>query len=248
MEILDGTEKKVSTFTKAIGWFTKGITNAQWQKILKVYFVCLAFFTTGLALYVGYKAASNDEIINNAIMAAMKKSNDEHKEAEKVRGDIVTPRIQHDLKVLTYTLNADRAFLFELHNGKVSSGGIPFRFATMSYEAVNENKKVGKVALSFQELPLSLYKYPYYLKKNILMMGTVDEIREIDEDFANHIEEVGGKFLGMIYISNDGKPLGFLCVSYHSLEDMPDKSEIEKQLREHERALSQLLDIKTYIE
>jgi hypothetical protein len=162
---------------------------------------------------------------------------------ENIRDFIVTPKIQNDLKLLTYTLNADRAFLFELHNGKKNTSGLPFRFADMSYEEVNEERKVDRIAMQFQDIPLTLYKYPSYLQKQKMIIGTIDEIEKIDSEFANHIKSVGGVYLGMIYISSSGTPLGFLCVSYHKYEDVPETTLIEKKLNEHDKVLAQLLDL-----
>ena len=152
------------------------------------------------------------------------------------------------MEVLTYTINADRAFLFELHNGKKNISGLPFRFADMTYEEVNENRKVDKVAMQFQDIPLTLYKYPHYLQKKKMIIGTVDEIEEIDKDFAGHIREIGGTYLGMIYISNRGIPLGFLCVSYHDMNDVPSKEIVERKLKEYDMALTQLLDLQTQMD
>ena len=78
-------------------------------------------------------------------------------------------------------------------------------------------------------------------------MGTVDEIEKIDSDFARHIREIGGVYLGMIYITNRGIPLGFLCVSYHNMEDVPDKEVIKNKLIEYDKSLTQLLDLQMQI-
>ena len=75
----------------------------------------------------------------------------------------------------------------------------------------------------------------------------IDEIETIDKDFAGHIIEIGGVYLGMIYISNNGTPLGFLCVSYHDMKDVPAKDTIERKLKEYDMALAQLLDLQTQI-
>lgn len=243
INISQDTNKKESAFLHIYKLLFEKIAQAKWSKILKVYFVSFFFLISALVCYFGFRAASDEEIVKNtALKLAAKEQNEDN-----IREYAVTPRIQHDLGVLTYTINADRAFLFELHNGKKNTSGLPFRFADMTYEEVNENRKVDKVAMEFQDIPLTLYKYPHYLQKQKMIMGTVDEIEKIDSDFAGHIREIGGVYLGMIYITNRGIPLGFLCVSYHNMEDVPDKEVIKNKLIEYDKSLTQLLDLQMQI-
>ena len=230
--------EKASSVVKAIKSVTDAISNAKWTRIVKVYLVMFFFLATLLGGFFAYKFISDKDAMHEASISLMRS----HKE-ENIRDFVVTPKIQHDLQLLTYTLNADRAFLFELHNGKKNTSGLPFRFADMSYEEVNEEKKVDRIAMQFQDIPLTLYKYPHYLQRQKMMIGTIDEIDKIDHEFANHIKSVGGVYLGMIYISSGGTPLGFLCVSYHRYEDVPEASLIEKKLTEHDKTLTQLLDL-----
>ena len=230
--------EKASSVVKAIKSVTDAVSNAKWTRIVKVYLVMFFFLATLLGGFFAYKFINDKEARHEASISLMRSQKEEN-----IRDFVVTPKIQHDLRLLTYTLNADRAFLFELHNGKKNTCGLPFKFADMSYEEVNEEKKVDKIAMQFQDIPLTLYKYPSYLQKQKMIIGTIDEIEKIDNEFANHIKNVGGVYLGMIYISSGGTPLGFLCVSYHKYEDVPDPSLIEKKLTEHDKTLTQLLDL-----
>ena len=230
--------EKASSVVKAVKNVTDAISNAKWTRIVKVYLVMFFFLATLLGGFFAYEFISDKDAMHETSMNLIKSQKEEN-----IRDFVVTPKIQHDLQLLIYTLNADRAFLFELHNGKKNTSGLPFRFADMSYEEVNEEKKVDRIAMQFQDIPLTLYKYPSYLQKQKMIIGTIDEIEKIDSEFANHIRSVGGVYLGMIYISSGGTPLGFLCVSYHKYEDVPDQILIEKKLTEHDKTLTQLLDL-----
>ena len=230
--------EKASSVVKAIKNVTDAISDAKWTRIVKVYLVMFFFLATLLGGFFAYKFMNDNELMHQASINLIRTTKEEN-----VRDFIVTPKIQNDLKLLTYTLNADRAFLFELHNGKKNTCGLPFRFADMSYEEVNEERKVDKVAMQFQDIPLTLYKYPHYLQKQKMIIGTIEEIDKIDHEFAEHIRSVGGVFLGMVYISSNGTPIGFLCVSYHKYEDVPETTLIEKKLTEHDKVLAQLLDL-----
>jgi hypothetical protein len=234
----ESKETKVSSIVNSIKSVTNTIADAKFARIVKVYFVMFFFLATALGGFFAYKFMSDKDAMHEASISLMR-----NQKEENIRDFIVTPKIQNDLKLLTYTLNADRAFLFELHNGKKNTSGLPFRFADMSYEEVNEERKVDRIAMQFQDIPLTLYKYPSYLQKQKMIIGTIDEIEKIDSEFANHIKSAGGVYLGMIYISSSGTPLGFLCVSYHKYEDVPDPALIEKKLNEHDKTLTQLLDL-----
>ena len=230
--------EKASSVVKTVKNVTDAVSKAKWTKIVKVYLVMFFFLATLLGGFFAYKFISDKDAMHETSMNLIK-----NQKEENIRDFVVTPKIQHDLQLLTYTLNADRAFLFELHNGKKNTSGLPFRFADMSYEEVNEEKKVDRIAMQFQDIPLTLYKYPSYLQKQKMIIGAIDEIEKIDHEFASHIKSIGGVYLGMIYISSGGTPLGFLCVSYHKYEDVPDQKLIEKKLTEHDKTLTQLLDL-----
>jgi hypothetical protein len=219
------------------------ISKTSWKTILKVYFVMFFFLVTLVVLLFGYTIAKDGDIIRNMVENAI-----DENENENIRDFVVTPKIQHDLKILMYTLNADRAFVFELHNGKRNTSGLPFRYADMSYEVVNDEKRVDRVAMSFQNIPLTLYTYPHYLQKEKIIVGTVEEIEEIDADFAKHIKNVGGKYLGMTYINSGGNPLAFLCISYHNLSDVPRVELIKTKLIEYSNTIGQLLDLDSHTE
>ncbi len=217
------------------------IAKASWKDIIKVWFVSFFFLATAIAAMFAYTAARDNEIVRST---AEKLSND--RKVEDLRDMIVTPKVQENLYELVHILDADRAFVFELHNGKKNASGLPFRFADMTYEEVNDSKKGYRVAMTFQDIPLTLYKYPYYLQKKKMFIGTVEEIEEIDPEFANHIRGIGGEYLAMIYMSSKGLPIGFLCLSYHNRNEVPNEKFIEAKLREYDRLISNMLDLSTY--
>lgn len=233
-------EEKGSKYINVFTTLYNGIINSKWSSIIKFWVVAFIFLATIIGASFAYNEAKRGTI-SDAI--AQKALNDQ--QTENLRDFTITPKIQKELSILVYTLHADRAFLFELHNGKKNATGLPFRFADMTYEEINEEKKVDKVGIKFQNIPLTLYKYPHYLQQKKVLIGTLDEIRKVDADYAEHIADCGGKYIGMIYLNVDGNPLGFLCISYHDLDDVPSKQVIEKKLLEFDKVLTQLLDLNT---
>ena len=233
----ENNEGKIGIFKSLFNY----ISELKWMSIIKVYFVTFFFLASGLAWYYAYSVVSDKEALDKASNSFF------YEEAnEAVRDNFVTPKIQHELGILVYTLNADRGFIFELHNGKKNTCGLPFRFADMSYEEANEERNVDRVALQFQDIPLTLYKFPHYLQKEKIMIGTTDEIEEIDSEYAKHIKGIGGKYLGMIYMSSNGHPIGFLCVSYHDTKYAPSEELIKTKLIEYSKTISNLLDLNNH--
>ena len=112
----------------------------------------------------------------------------------------------------------------------------------MTYEETNEDRKIDKVAINFQNIPLTLYKYPNYLQKKKMLIGSVEEIENIDHEFANHIRACNGEYLAMIYLNDNGVPLGFLCVSFHDKETMPNREYVVRKMEEYGKSFTQLLD------
>lgn len=235
--------KKVSIYMKALHWATNAIANARWKKILKVYFVVFFFVATSIVCYFVYKAANNEQVMRQAALLMTKT-----RKEENIRDFVVTPKIQKTLSVILYTLNADRAFLFELHNGKRNTSGLPFRYADMSYEEINEEKKIDRIAREYQDVPITLYKYPHYLQKKKIICGSVSDVARIDSQFAEHMVQHACEYIAIIYLTNNGNPLGFLCVSWHDSNNVPSPAIIVDKLREYDKPITQLLDLQTQMQ
>lgn len=238
----EGGSNGIAKYMSPIKDFFGFIASTNAKSIIKFWFVTLLFITMFLAFKFAYNAINDEQF-----MSALAKKIESEKIADEenklsIRTDKVTPQIQNKLKTLCYSINADRAFIFELHNGKINASGLPFRYADMSYEEVNEEKNVENCAMQFQDIPLTLYKYPHYLAQNGYIYGSLREIAVVDNGFARHIERVGGKYLGMIYLTSRGLPLGFLCVSFHDVPPVTEEC-IKNKLEQYGKVITPLLDL-----
>lgn len=237
-----GPSKYITVFKDTFSY----IATASNKSIIKFFIVA----TSVCILIIGSKffyAAADSEMVMEAFSRLIDSKNvvNEEKGIE-IRQNIVTPSIQKELRLLCYTLNADRVFIFELHNGKKSAGGLPFIYVDMSYEEVNIEKSLEYIGTEFQNVPLTLYKYPHYLFKKRYGYETVEEIAEIDNAFASHIANIGGKCLASIYITIHGKPIGFLCASFHT-EPILSEDKIKEKMENSARILKPLLDLETQL-
>lgn len=235
--------RKESKHIQIIKWFTNTISNAGWAKIFKVYFVTFFFLATLLAGFYVYNVVNDEELLRETTRKFV-----DTKGEENLRNFVVTPTIQRDLEILLYTLNADRVFIFELHNGKKNATGLPFLYADMTYEETNRDRKVDRVYRKYQDIPLTMYKYPEYLRKRKLMIGSISSIEEVDYEFARCIKDDGGNFLALEYLNINGNPLGFIGLSYHDIENVPSLESIEGKLKEYGRTITELLDLKAQTE
>ena len=202
-------------------------------------FFFLAAFIIG---FYAYNVVSDKEMAKELTHQMM-----QEKKEEGIRDFVVTPKVQKDIEILLYTLNADRVFIFELHNGKKNISGLPFKYADMSYEVANIERKVDRVYSKYQDVPLTMYKYPDYMYKKKLMIGTVDDIEKVDYEFAKCIKEDGGEFVAMTYLNGTDGPLGFLGVSFHKTEYAPDEKVIEEKIMFYSKAIGELIDLKVQI-
>lgn len=239
----NNNSKKEPIYTQVGKWVTSTIANAKWTKIFKVYFVTFFFLATGLACFFTYNIIKNEEFLTNAA----EKFAEDAQEQEEIRDFVVTPKVQHLLGVLLYGLDADRVFIFELHNGKKNISGLPFRYADMSYEFANREKGVDRCYRKYQDVPLNMYTYPNYMYKNKFFIGTADDIEKIDYEFAKCLKEDGGEYVSMVFLNGIEEPLGFLGVSFHNKINLPNVKLIEEKMRECGGKLSELLDLKAQL-
>lgn len=243
------SERKEPVYTQVGKWIASTISKARWTQIFKVYFVTFFFLATGLAAFYAYNIVNNADFVEASSKNLIDDKGliDERKK-DDVRENITTPQVQHDIGVLLYTLGADRVFIFEMHNGKANPSGLPFTFANMSYEFANREKGIDRCYSRYQNIPLTMYTYPEYMRKNKFFMGTADEIEKIDYDFAKSLKEEGGEYVAMVYMSGKMGPLGFLGISFHDINKIPPKELIESKIKASGLTIGELLDLQKQLE
>jgi hypothetical protein len=234
--------EKVSSVVKTVKNVANSIAFAKWTRIVKVYFVVFFFLATLLGGFYIYNVVTDKELVKETAHKMM-----QDKREEGIRDHVVTPKVQKDIEILLYSLNADRVFIFELHNGKKNISGLPFKYADMSYEVANRDRGIDRCYTKYQDVPLTMYKYPDYMHKKKLMIGTIDDIEKVDYEFAKCIREDGGEFLAMIYLNGTDGPLGFLGISFHDKNCAPDEEVIEEKLKSYGKSISELIDLKVQL-
>ena len=235
-------EKKEPIYTQVAKWITSTISNAKWTKIFKVYFVTFFFLATALAALYTYNVIRDVEFVKETSQKLI-----DNRKDDNVRESITTPKVQHDIEVLLYSLGADRVFIFEMHNGKKNTSGLPFTYADMSYEVANRERNIDRCYMKFQDIPLTMYTFPEYMRKNKFFMGTTEDLQEIDYEFGKYVKEEGGKYFVMIYMYGENGALGFLGLSFHDMQNVPDPIALENKVKSYGATIGELLDLQKQI-
>ena len=234
-----GGDDKASSIVKAFKSVTDTIANAKWTRIVKVYFVMFFFLATALGGFFAYKVTSDDDAMHKAALRIATAEKEEN-----IRDFVITPKIQKNLDAILYTLNADRAYLIEFHNGKKNTTGLPFRYMDVSYETTNEESKVTKIGMFYQNIPTTLYKFPYYLQEHKYYIGTIDDFGKVDTDLAKQMSANFAKYFAVIALNSDGTPVGYLGISWCNIDSVPDINVIKNKLYLYDKTFSQLLDLR----
>lgn len=232
-------EKKVSAIVSIGRSIVDTIAYAKWTKIVKVYLVMFFFLATALGGFFAYKVTSDEDAMHKAALRLATAEKEEN-----IRDFVITPKIQKNLDAILYTLNADRAYLIEFHNGKKNTTGLPFRYMDVSYEVTNQESKATKIGMYYQNVPTTLYKFPYYLQEHKYYIGTIDDFGRVDTDLAKQMSVNFAKYFAVIALNSDGTPVGYLGISWCDIESVPDINIIKNKLYLYDKTFSQLLDLR----
>lgn len=124
-----------------------------------------------------------------------------------------TPLIQKELEEFRVAIGASRAWIFELHNSTNSLDGMPFLFASMTYETVAP--ALNTAAFEFDNIRLSLYKIVTYLRQNEFWCGEVSELEDIDRIAYQQFRIFNLGYGGMMLLNVEGAPNAVLCFAYN---------------------------------
>lgn len=190
---------------KGIGWLQKLLGLQQkfgFFSILKGLFILL------LSGYVVFFAL-NPRYLLDKIDAI---ENERHHNAV-TRRIYVDSEIRLMLHKLLHTLDADRAWLIELHNGsKNLSSGLPFIYGDMLIEEVADG--ISNVDDEYKDFNLS--KYPFIAKvfDDGVFWGPIESIREIDERMYFKFKSNDLNEIAVMALYYGDKPLGVLGISF----------------------------------
>ncbi len=133
-----------------------------------------------------------------------------------------TPLIQAELDKFKLKSNASWVSIWELHNSTNNLDGMPFLFASLTYESMNP--ALTPIAEQFDNVRLSLYPLASYLREYEMWYGDVEEIKEVDNTAYYRAKALGITYLGFKLMEIEGSPNAVMSFAYVEGADIPNES------------------------
>lgn len=160
------------------------------------------------------------------------------------------PKIQSLTDKLTFSVNASRVVVLELHNGNTGNGGLPFTKCTATYESLNIGKQ--PVAPQYQEVNMSLMPFINLLMKKGYWCGDTEELSEIDRALYHKMKSNNTEhFAACVVEGVESKPIAFLIVSFDNPMDelaMHDCHKTRESIRHIAMELAVILEVSRLME
>ena len=149
----------------------------------------------------------------------------EAKHAEKMAERMNnTPLIQAELDKFRIKTDASWVSVWELHNSTNNLDGMPFLFASLTYESMNP--ALTPIAEQFDNVRLSLYPLGTYLREREMWHGSVEDLKEVDNTAYYRAKALGIKYLGFRLMEIDGSPNAMMSFAYVEGADVPSENEL----------------------
>lgn len=192
-------------------------------------------------LYITYNVQNLPDIVSVAFNNETEIRQKSHDAAVEVRRAI-KPNVDMLLKDALSTMNADRAFVIEMHNGTNNVAGLPFIYGEMTYEEVRPH--IAHIDEDYTSVNLSRFNFPIYIENNHIWRGSIEELGKIDSKLASRLASNDVTFLAIIGLHGVNNELGYFGFTFCNGKAVPTEQEIEICLTSTAQKLSILLDSK----
>lgn len=203
-------------------------------KITQATMILVAFF------YIMYNVQNLPEIVSHAFSEQTEIRQSEHDAAVETRRAI-KPDIDYMLKETLSALNADRAFIIEMHNGTNNVAGLPFIYGEMTYEKVRDG--IVHIDEDYTSVNLSRFLFPTYLEQNHLWYGTLDALEGVDSKLATRMRANDVNYLAIVSLHGVSNLLGYFGFTFCGDKVPSDEKAVSRMLTVTAQKLSILLDI-----
>lgn len=219
------------------------------EKVIKIinkyglFKVFQALCVIGIFVYLMYNAhtigQSVQGIVRNEIETHTEKIEQEHNDALEIRKKI-KPDIDKALKEALASLDADRVFVMEMHNGNNNTSGLPFVYGEMTYEQVRSG--IGHIDDDYINLNLSRFSFPLYLEKEHIWQGSMEELANIDDKLAKRLSSNEVTYIAITHIHGVDNLLGYFGITYCNNKQPKPIKDIVAQLTITTQQLAIMLD------
>lgn len=258
----DGTPTVFGYFANSIGSIVASVSKLKWKNVIKTFFIILLFI---FLLWV-FMIALKGEIIESiqpAVSTQVSQTlveQDSIKIARKNELLALTTQAEDNLNdaslAMRIEFDADRILISTFHDGEHTSGGYDMTKMDECYEKVCEERNITRITgysrdepgryknIHTKDLPI----YRYLRNNNHCFVGTVDEIRKIDPDYAARMDERKMCYAAMYYINNGDIPLSIFSVSWRKGNEkyIPEESVLRRRLADIAKDIKPHLMVGTY--
>lgn len=133
-----------------------------------------------------------------------------------------TPLIQAELDKFRLRTDASWVSIWELHNSTNNLDGMPFLFASLTYESMNP--ALTPIAEQFDNVRLSLYPLGSYLREKEMWFGDVEGLKDIDNSAYYRAKALGIKYLGFKLMEIENSPNAVMSFAFVEGARLPDEN------------------------
>lgn len=206
---------------KGIGWLEKLLKMEEKYGFFRFLRVLLLLLLTGFVILT----ITNPRYVLDKVETIRTEQHDESV-AKRIQADADIRLMLHRL---LHTLNADRAWLVELHNGsKNLASGLPFLYGDMRIEEVADG--ISNVDDEYTDFQLSKYPFIGKIFDDGYYWGSTDGIKEIDERMYFKFKSNNVNEIAILALYAGEKPLGVIGVSFCGQKQM-DANAVGKTIR-----------------
>ena len=133
-----------------------------------------------------------------------------------------TPLIQAELDKFRLRTDASWVSIWELHNSTNNLDGMPFLFASLTYESMNP--ALTPIAEQFDNVRLSLYPLASYIREREMWYGDVEALKEVDNTAYYRAKALGIKYLGFRLMEIEDSPNAVMSFAFVEGARLPDEN------------------------
>lgn len=216
------TKEKIVVASDGLSFFERLL---ELNRRYSIWEVIKTLITMAFVIWFGYLAMNPTYIIDKYDEIQKR----EHAEELHKRFDS-SKELNAELSILLNKLHADRVFFIEYHNSIKSLEGAPFAYGSMNFEETSDG--VEFIGDEYTNFSLAKYKMVQHLYENLMYIGDVKGLEDIDKRLSLKLVSDGIKQIALIEVEGIDAPLGILGVTWSKHDVMKDyKDSIKKELR-----------------
>lgn len=150
------------------------------------------------------------------------------------------PEIRSTLTDLRKEAASSRVFVLETHNGGTNFANLPFLYVDLTY--AEPSASLSWLESEYKNVRLSRYPFATKLFEDSYWAGSIDELKDFDEELYLRLSKEGVRYMGAIMIYGQHLPSGTLGIIYTEDDEIPSASAVKKLLIKYASPISALIN------